>query len=95
MSYIEINISKAKLNRSGEIKPGWNGEPDYHHYFATAERSIDGDPNGKKFLEILAIFKETFPKPLYNISMTSWSKIGTKVNLDMERGEEILEPKEV
>ena len=92
MGYVEINISKAKLKPSGEIKPGWNGEPEYHHYFATAERSLCCDPNSKKTQELLAKFQEMFPPPIYNISMTSWSKIGTKVNLDPERGTEIEIP---
>ena len=84
---VTINIAKAKLDQSGEIKPGWNGEPEYHHYFATHERSIDFTSD-KKLKEILEIFRVAFPSPMYHTSVTSWEKRGNTIDV-----ENVLNPK--
>ena len=66
MSY-EINV--AKKNANGE----------YHHWFATAERSID---TRDKLIKVLKEFRIAFPEPEYNISITRYENIGYGMDID-------------
>jgi hypothetical protein len=78
MAY-EINISKAVQNEDGTIKMDYKNEPTYVHYFATAERSIDSITKLKQILDDLRLIYTT---PLFNITATSWSKVGESINID-------------
>lgn len=65
--YYEINI--AKRNKKGE----------YHHYFATAKRSITSIEKAK---EIHGVLSKAFPEPEYNISVSYWENIGHNININ-------------
>lgn len=73
--HYEINVSK----RTG--KKNWNGTDEYHHYFATAERSLNNPDSAKKMWED---FKVLFPAPEYELSITKWEKIGKPVDFTNE-----------
>lgn len=66
MNY-EINV--AKKNANGE----------YHHWFATAERSIDTEA---KLIKVLKEFRVAFPAPEYNISASRWEETGYGIDIE-------------
>lgn len=65
--FYEINIAKR------------NAKGDYHHYFATAERSITSIERAK---EIHAELSKAFPEPEYNITVSYWEKIGHHIDIN-------------
>lgn len=68
-----INVSKRRE------KPGWNGEPAYSHFFATAENSC---VTAKEALEVYAALKLVFPAPEYQIAVTHWEARGREVDFE-------------
>jgi len=70
--YYEINI--AKRNAKGE----------YHHYFATAKRSIT---TIEKAEEIYGELSKAFPEPEYNIMVSKFEKIGSLIDVNTFKNE--------
>lgn len=71
--YYEINVAK----NTG--KKAWNGDHEFRHLFATAERSITTE---RELKQALMIFTEKFPYPEYNVSATRWENRGQGLNIE-------------
>jgi len=79
MSYYSINISKAEQTKDGKIKIGWNNQPSYAHYFATASRSIGlSSSKAKQLVEELS---QMYPMPLYKISVSLHISSSSQVDI--------------
>lgn len=68
--YYEINVSKRITKDDGMI-PSVIGQ--YHHFFATAKRSIQ---DWKTLKKVYKTFKTVFPEPDYKIDITKWDEVG-------------------
>lgn len=71
--YYEINVAR----NTG--KKAWNGDKEFHHFFATAERSITTE---RELKQALRIFTEKFPYPEYNVSATLWHNRGEGIDIE-------------
>lgn len=71
--YYEINVA-IMIN-----KKGWDGNPEYTHLFATSNRSITDENTLKK---VYRVFKEKFPSPQYQLSVTHYKTIGENVDVE-------------
>ena len=58
--YYEINIAKMGKDRQ------------YHHYFATAKRSLDNLDEAKQMVKV---FMEKFPEPKFKIGVSYYKGI--------------------
>jgi hypothetical protein len=68
--YYEINVSK-KITKDDGMIPSVIGQ--YHHFFATAKRSIT---DLKTLHKVYKVFKKVFPEPNYKIDITKWEETG-------------------
>jgi len=79
MSYYTINIAKADQNKDGSIKIGYNKQPSYSHYFATASRSIG--LSSSKAKQLVKELSQIYPMPLYKIEVSLYNASSSQVDI--------------